>query len=202
MKLLCMDIDGVIITGRAGDGAHWSTDLQKAMGITRAQLKEAFFKPHWRDIVIGRKPMRPCLDDALATIPNAPDADDLIAFWFATDSAINTPLLAVTDRLRADGLRIVLATNQEPLRSAYLWDQIGLRNHFDAIYSSGALGIPKPDPGFFTAITARENLAPSDIAFLDDSAENCAAARDTGWHAGHVGTPASALDLLRTWFPH
>lgn len=199
MKLLCVDVDGVVITGRAGDGAHWATDLPSVFGITRPQLRDAFFKPHWQDIVTGRKPLRPCLDEALATIPNAPSADDLIAFWFSTDSAVNQPLVEALGTLHHAGLRMVLATNQEAQRSAYLWDVIGLRDHFDAIYSSGDLGVTKPDPAFFEAIAQREGTAPADIAFLDDSTENCAAAQAAGWSVGHVAVPQDALGHLSDW---
>lgn len=199
MKLLCVDIDGVVITGRAGDGAHWSTDLEPRFGITRAQLSAQFFKPHWSDIVTGRKPLRPALDQALARIPNAPGADDLIAFWFATDAALNMPLLDALAPIRQH-TRVVLATNQEPQRSAYIWDTLGLSQHFDALYSSAALGVAKPDPGFFRAIEARENLAPTDIGFIDDSAENCAAAQALSWQSAHVPHPDQAANVVHLSF--
>lgn len=198
MKLLCVDIDGVVVLGRAGDGAHWSTDMERHLGINRAALSAHFFKPHWAEIVTGQKPLRPALEDALKQIPNAPSAEDLIEFWFRTDAAPNAPFLSALAAQKG-ALRCVLATNQEQERSAFLWNDLGLSQYFDAIYSSGDIGAAKPDARFFAAIEEAEGAAPEEIGFLDDSAGNIAAAKARGWRTGHVDKPERAQSFLAEW---
>lgn len=198
MTLLCCDVDGVTVLGRQGDHKHWTAGLQAEFGITRTALAEHFFKPHWPAIIIGQKPMRPALAAALAQIPDAPKAQDLIDFWFRTDAALNAPLLTAIAKLRAQGIRCALATNQEAERAGYLWNNLGLSQYFDALYSSGSLGAAKPAPAFFAAIEKAEGLAPAQIAFLDDSGENCTAAAARGWKVGHINAAAEALTILQS----
>ena len=36
---LMVDIDGVVVNGRPGDGAHWKTGLARDLGISVADLR-------------------------------------------------------------------------------------------------------------------------------------------------------------------
>ena len=85
--------------------------------------------------------------------------------------------------LRADGVALHLATVQEHERAAYLWNEMGLKDRFDAIHYAADLGHAKPAPGFYAEIEARTGFAPGDIFFIDDKAENVEAARARGWRA-------------------
>lgn len=195
-RLLCLDVDGVVITGREPDGAHWSAGLQADLGVARDDLVRTFFKPHWAAIVTGQKPMRPALDDALHQIGTAVNADQLIDYWFRKDARLNRPLLTALGPLRARGIRVVLATNQEPQRRAYLWHDLGLCQHVDKIYGSADLGCAKPAPAFFAAIEQAEQTPPDQITFLDDDPTNVAAADGRGWQAYHIAAPSDAVAVL------
>lgn len=51
IKVLMVDIDGVIIVNTHRGG--WSAKLESGLGFTVSQLQEAFFKPHFNDIIHG-----------------------------------------------------------------------------------------------------------------------------------------------------
>ncbi len=56
---------------------------------------------------------------------------------------------------------------------------------FDARFISAHLGVNKPDAAIYAAVEAAVPFAPSELVFVDDKAENIAAAHARGWR-GHV----------------
>jgi 2-haloacid dehalogenase len=65
-------------------------------------------------------------------------------------------------------------------------------DHFRDIVVSGREKLAKPDPAIYALAEARFGMAPETLLFIDDRAENIAAARARGWH-GHLFTDAAAL---------
>jgi glucose-1-phosphatase len=61
---------------------------------------------------------------------------------------------------------------------------------FRKIYVSNEIGARKPEPAAFQAVVADMAIAPEQILFFDDAAENVAAARAFGLNAVHVATSA------------
>ncbi|KAL9115764.1 MAG: hypothetical protein Q9227_000132 [Pyrenula ochraceoflavens] len=51
---------------------------------------------------------------------------------------------------------------------------------FDNVFTSGAVGMRKPDQGFFNHVLAEIKIAPEEVLFLDDKLENVAAASHQG----------------------
>jgi 2-haloacid dehalogenase len=60
---------------------------------------------------------------------------------------------------------------------------------FRDIVVSGDEKLLKPDPAIFSMLCTRNNLAPQDCLFIDDSMKNVDGARACGWHAHHFTTP-------------
>jgi 2-haloacid dehalogenase len=52
---------------------------------------------------------------------------------------------------------------------------------FDRDFISGHLGIIKPDPAIYAALEDQSGIAPADLIFADDRADNIAAAAARGW---------------------
>jgi 2-haloacid dehalogenase len=71
-------------------------------------------------------------------------------------------------------------------------------DHFRHCVISGEERCVKPDPAIYAVLEHRSGLPVADLLFIDDRADNIAAARARGWH-GHVFTDAAALeaDLAR-----
>ena len=59
----------------------------------------------------------------------------------------------------------------------------GVNDFFDHIFLSCELGVEKPDPAIFQAVTEGLKLPASHILFFDDSEVNCQAARNCGMQA-------------------
>ena len=54
-------------------------------------------------------------------------------------------------------------------------------NEFDRQYVSGRMGVIKPDPRIYAMVEADCGIAPQGLLFVDDKAENIAAAGERGW---------------------
>lgn len=102
-------------------------------------------------------------------------------YWFAHDARLDTDLLDDLARLRAMGIELHLATVQEHHRARHLWENLGLRERFDAMHYAADLGCAKPDMAFFRAIEARTRFRPDDLLLIDDRADNIQGALACGW---------------------
>ena len=92
-------------------------------------------------------------------------------------------VLHVVTALRQCGVGCYLATNQEPIRAAYMSEQLGYRELFDREFYSCRLGEAKPDAAYFRALLLGLDLPPEATLFLDDNVANVASARAVGLHA-------------------
>ena len=195
MKILMVDVDGVLVRSHP---VGWARDLLADMGLSPAVLHAEFFDTHWAEIVVGRASLPARLGPMLERCAPHLTARDLMEYWFQRDADVDLAFLAQLEPLRASGVALHLATNQEHERAAFLWKTLGLQDHFTAMHYSADVGWAKPDPGFFTAVTARTALAPADLTLVDDRLENVAAARQAGWGGLHWDGTRSLAELLAT----
>lgn len=92
-------------------------------------------------------------------------------------------------RLRQEGLRIVLLSNNNPFMmgvvrsSAFDGNGHSLCHYMDRLYVSYEMKLSKPHPEIFCALLAEEGLQPSELLFVDDGARNVAAALQWGINA-------------------
>ncbi|MBP2442801.1 HAD family hydrolase [Rhizobium leguminosarum] len=196
MKVLMVDVDGVLIHGRPTDGLPLFTYLERDLGLRLDLLQQEFFQTCWGDIIIGREPLEPGLSKVLAKIAPHLSAATLIDYWFENDRRRDLDLLKELATLRQSGITLFLATNQEHRRARYLMEEAGLGAHFDGILYSAALGHRKPSPEFFRLATERAGALPGEIAFIDDMAENIEAARLFGWNAAQWTAGARLHETL------
>jgi len=178
LRALMVDVDGVVVIPWPGG---WGADLERDLGLPVAVLQARFFGPHWPDVVMGRAGLHEQLAPVLAEHAPHLTSEALCAYWFEKDAQLDHTLLADLAELRAAGLALHLATVQEHLRAEHLWTTLGLRERFDAMHYSAALGCGKPDPAFFRTVGDRTGLAPHEMLLLDDRLENVEAARAAGW---------------------
>jgi putative hydrolase of the HAD superfamily len=178
-----LDVDGVLVNGRPRDGKPLFTDLERDLGVPVDRLQAEFFETHWEAIVVGREDLALSLKAVLARIAPHASVEALITYWLANDARIDTHLLADVDALRAGGVTVLLATNQEHLRARFLMEDLGLGAHVDGIVYSAALGHRKPEPEFYRLATQRAGVSPGEIVLIDDNSGNVGAARAAGWQA-------------------
>ncbi|MDR9780158.1 HAD family hydrolase [Rhizobium redzepovicii] len=196
MKVLMVDVDGVLIHGRPADGLPLFTYLERHLGLRLDLLQREFFQTYWADIIVGREPLEPSLAKVLEKIAPHLSAATIIDYWFENDSRLDLTLLEDLAALRQSGVTLFLATNQEHRRARHLMQQLGLNAHFDDILYSAALGHRKPSPDFFRLATGRAGVQPGEIGFIDDIEENIEAARQFGWNAAQWTAGARLHETL------
>jgi putative hydrolase of the HAD superfamily len=194
IRALMVDVDGVLVVHP--DPLGWSVNLERDLGVSVERLREAFFTPHFGDVVHGRASLPDRLKPVLAEIAPQVSVETLVSYWFEQDAHINDKLLAELSQVRRQGLQLHLATVQEHLRAEYLWSTLGLRDHFDAIHYAADLGWAKPADEFFAEIERRTGFSGSDLFFIDDKAANVEAAHRRGWLAALWTGEASLTDLM------
>lgn len=109
-------------------------------------------------------------------------AGRLLAATLAGRFAPNAETIALTHALADDGWQLALASNTNPIdfeaiRSSY---PDVLAPFDDRLFLSHEMGVMKPDARFFVAVTGRLGVAPASCVFVDDRADNVAAARSVG----------------------
>lgn len=178
MKALMVDVDGVVVHASAGD---WANTMEADLGFSRQAFQDHFFTPYWKDVVLGRVGLHERLAPVLAEHAPHLSSQQLAAYWFEKDAELDRALLADLTALRATGVQLHLATIQEHERAAYLWNTLGLRDHFDAMHYAADIGWKKTDPEFYAIVEARTGFAGAELLLLDDTAANVEAARAAGW---------------------
>ena len=194
IRALVFDVDGVLVSGHKEKGGWWHVDMGADLGLDPDIFQQAFFVPHWRDIVLGRASIEERLAPVLREIAPNLSVETLLAYWFDMDSSLNLVLLARVEQIRASlPMALHLATNQEHRRADYLWRKMELEHHFDAIHYSAEIGHQKPSADFFAVVEDRTGFDGSALLFFDDQEKNVAAARARGWQA-HVWEGPQTLE--------
>ncbi len=194
MKALMVDVDGVVIRPRPGG---WAADLEVDLGLSPNVLQDQFFQLHWNEVVLGRAALHDRLGPMLAVHAPHLTSHQLARYWFEKDSVLDESLLADLAALRSGGVQLHLATIQEHERAAYLWDDLRLRDHFDAMHYAADLGLKKSDPAFYPAVEARTGFQAAELLLLDDTAANVEAARAAGWGGAIWDGTRGLMDVIR-----
>jgi FMN phosphatase YigB (HAD superfamily) len=122
---------------------------------------------------------------------------ELHAQWvgmFELDAA----MVALAHRL-SEAHRVYLLSNIGDLHWAHLAREFGLHNIGHGALPSYLAGVMKPHAGIYAEAERRFALTPAHTLFIDDRADNIAAARARGWHGivhqDHAGTLAALRAL-------
>jgi putative hydrolase of the HAD superfamily len=183
---LALDVDGVLLDPNRGGRGSWQTVLEERFGVSPSELRVAFFDRYWPRILVGELAIEPQLTAALAQLGRSLNAEDVLSCWFEADSHINDDVLVAATRWASVGARIILATNQEHRRAAYLAGFFRGKLPLDGIAYSSDLGYVKSDVRFFQQATDRFLLTRDQgVILVDDVQENVEVARRSGWGAVH-----------------
>ena len=109
----------------------------------------------------------------------------------------NPPMIELMRRLRDDGLRMAMLTNNvrewEPLwRSMLPVDEI-----FELVVDSAFVGCRKPDAEIYEILLERLGVPAAECLFVDDVDVNCEAARSLGFTAVHFRDNEQAIAEIR-----
>jgi putative hydrolase of the HAD superfamily len=102
--------------------------------------------------------------------------EELFSKFF--NPALDQGVIEIIKQLKKDS-RVVCGTNVFDSHYDYLMHR-GNYNIFNAVYASNKIGLSKPHLDFYRYILNKEGITPEDAIFVDDVAENVAAAKKLG----------------------
>jgi 2-haloacid dehalogenase len=139
---------------------------------------------------------RPWSEGIATLIADHPEQRDLItAYWERWPETLGEaigPTVDVLAELRASGVPLYALSNWSAETFPAAWPRFPFLEWFDGIVISGDVRAVKPDRRIYEALLERHNLEPGSILFIDDRAENVAAAEALGMRSIRF-TDAAAL---------
>lgn len=128
-------------------------------------------------------------------------ADLIDAFHRRWPEMIAGPIegtVAILRGLRDRGVPLYALTNWSAETFPVALERFDFLGWFEAVVVSGVERLIKPDPRLFELLLSRHGLRAPELAFVDDNAENVAAAAALGLHALRFTSPAALrADLTR-----
>jgi putative hydrolase of the HAD superfamily len=179
IKAVLFDLDGIVIVGRK---YFFSERLAEEHHIPMEAVLE-FFQNDLKPCSFGKADLKEKLAPYLAKWNWKGSVEDLLDYWFSSESTKDEEVLSIVKQLRDKGVRCYVATRQEKYRLQYLLDVVGLKDHFDGIFCTCNIGCDKSDPAFFEHALDELGLAPEEVLFFDDLQKNVDTANGLGINA-------------------
>ncbi|MFH1084475.1 MAG: HAD-IA family hydrolase [Chloroflexota bacterium] len=180
VKAFLFDCGGVVL--RDADMSvyqRWEQRLELPTGELESRLWQGEI---WDQVAVGRITERQFWHQSAARLGLRDAAliealrDDLWESW-----AVDTRVLMLVDRLRLR-YRVAMLSNATDALEELLSERYGIADRFEPILNSARLGLVKPDRAIYEAALARLALPAHEIVFVDDRAENVAAAAALRFH--------------------
>jgi len=129
------------------------------------------------------------------------DLDRLRALFFERLER-NPPMIELVRKLRGDGIRAALLTNNvREWESLWRSKLPEIDELFEVIVDSAFVGLRKPDPAIYTLTLERlGHVDPGRCVFVDDLDVNCDTARELGMTAVRYESPEQAIPEIRRAF--
>jgi len=190
--LVVWDFDGVLNANHTPGPLAWAERITADLGLDKAAFARFFSDPVLvREVLRGRWDLHDAVTDWLKQQGSEVAAETVLNYWFEKDAR---PDPEVIGWLEAHPARKVIGTNNETHRARYIEDALGFGDRVEKMFSSGRMGVAKPDQGFFAEIERWSGLAPPQILLVDDLPANIAAATKRGWQGFHF-TPHTRATL-------
>jgi putative hydrolase of the HAD superfamily len=141
-------------------------------------LAELDAKAYWRQVGRG-----------LRREFSGAEISELIRLDRASWLRLQAGTVALIEDLAAAGHPLALLSNA-PDELADAITGLPIAAHFGHLIFSCQLKLAKPDPRCYNRALARLGAGPDDVVFIDDRAENVAAAAEMGLSSVHFTTPA------------
>ncbi|MFH1178482.1 MAG: HAD hydrolase-like protein [bacterium] len=173
-KVIIYDNDGMIL-----NGGRFSDQYAKEFGMDLAVMTP-FFEGPFKKCLVGEADLKYELTQVLEAWKWKGTADELLEYWFAVgETTYDEHIFDAISKLKAQGLIICLATNQEKYRMQHLIDTFSYGKAFDEIFFSANLCAHKTDTKGLEKIfqTLKEKYGLSDkgeVMYWDDHEENVA----------------------------
>jgi len=196
IKALVFDCGGVLL--RNGDLSPYRR-WEERLGLETGQLEHHLWAGDlWRQAERGtigdaefwrRAAQELGLGEETAAVLRA----DIWKTW-----EVDARVLALIDRAR-DRYRVAMLTNTTDAMEELLAERYSVADRFEVIVNSARVGVAKPDAAIYEELLRRLRLDAGDVLFIDDRAENVAAAASLGMH---VAWFLGAAELERQLDPY
>ncbi len=194
VRCIAWDFDGVLNRNVVNGHFIWQDNLAD-FGIDKSTFEAFMFADGFWPIMRGEEDLLHRLQRFKKHTSFEAEAEELLEFWFKADARPCSQMLDLMAAVQVAGLRQVIATNNEHRRSSYIENEMGFSARVEKLFSSGRMGVAKPDGAYFEAIQSELGLKPEEILFVDDYADNIEAAANCGWQVHHF--PEDGHDDLR-----
>jgi putative hydrolase of the HAD superfamily len=161
-------------------------ELEEKHGLEPGTLPRTLFRSdEWRELEVGRGHVRTWLESAHQQLEAAAGRSlpPLHQQWLASVSLIEENVALI--RSLRPPYRIAILSNADVGLEERLRDRLGIGDLFDAVVSSAAVGIAKPDERIYRLTADRLGLPVQECLFIDDTEPNVRAAREVGMEAIH-----------------
>lgn len=174
MKVLLLDFDGVI-----SQGTYFSEIYSEEFGVDINKILPFFDQK--KDLTnTGEADLKELLSGVLDDWQWKGTVDELLDYWFNSDSEVDERVRKVAEDLRKKGVQVYLATDQEKYRTEFIWNNRNLKDWIDGKFVSFEMGCTKSDPIFFKTVLEQLNVPAEEIVFFDDSKSKVEAAKKVG----------------------
>lgn len=107
--------------------------------------------------------------------------EQFTAGWQAVFVGVRPDTLALMNKLRAEGHRVVILSNTNKLHYAFWPTQYPeVQQAADKVYQSQDLGMRKPEARIYQHVLSTEGVSADQAVFFDDNQQNIEAARALG----------------------
>ena len=175
------DFDGVLNRNVVDGKFLWQESFEAEFGHSIEIFSEMIFNDKWTEVLRGEMGLLETMTDWAGTVGYHGDLRNVLEFWFQNDYYLDDKVLAWLATSKRANIRNVMATNNEPMRTQFIAEDLGFADRMDRIFASGLMGVSKPSEEFFDAVSDELSVDPDELLLIDDSEENCEAADACGW---------------------
>jgi putative hydrolase of the HAD superfamily len=130
--------------------------------------------------------------------PAAVSAQEFTAFMKSCSRKLGDALDVLADFRREHPVRCVVLNNESRELNDFRIDTFGLRERFDAFFSSCYLGLRKPEAAIYWLAVQVTGARPQESLLIDDREENLRPAADLGMQT-FLFDPVGLARRLRAW---
>lgn len=189
IRAVVFDLDGVL---RHFDPAHVAR-IEARHGLPAGSIHETAFDASLLAAVTTGAITREAWMLRVGALLENPQA---AAEWAAHPSTPDEAMLALSDRLRASGIRTAILTNGTDTIPAEL-RELGIVARVDAVFNSAEIGFAKPDVRAFQHVLDALRFEAREVVFTDDSASKLVGAAALGMVTHHFTGIDGLCEALR-----
>jgi len=187
-------VEGRAVAAQVADAVAEDPDAAEAAGVIADE-------PDWHLLEKGQLDVATYfarLTERAPTILGTDiDMESYGRFWRSTAPGVHWMVVHKIRELKERGLRLGLLTNNVKEFGEHWRTMFPLEELFEEVVDSSHVGMRKPERAIYELTCTRMGVAPDETVFIDDNADNVAAASAYGMETVHFGeNPWAALSEL------